>query len=124
MRILSHLTVAVVFASLTSSTASANIPVTWSQVGYPFAARKIAACGPSLIFALNNDGSLYRGLNGTDGQWQYLTTDTYLSGIACDGNKLIGMNKDGTFWRANFAGGYFVGAIVGWSYISGDGDAI
>jgi hypothetical protein len=132
MRILSRLTaaraqlgaLAVVLASLTSSTATANIPVTWTQVGYPFAARKIAACGPSLIFALNDDHSLYRGQNGADGQWQYLTTDTYLSGIACDGNVLVGMNNDGSIWRANFAGGHFVGALVGWTYLDGDGDAL
>ena len=76
--------------------------VTWTKVGTPWAAAKIAACGEggNRVYALNTDRSLYVShATGRDGTWQYMTSPTSAQQILCAGNTLYAFNDDRTLWK-------------------------
>lgn len=59
-----------------------GMSVTWQLVGTPFAASKIAACAAGIVYALNNDATLYKG-DGTDANWVYQGNPWAARDIAC-----------------------------------------
>lgn len=76
--------------------------VSWTQVGTPFAAAKIAACseGDGRVYALNDDRSLWVShANGSDSSWTWVTTPRSAQQILCAGNTLYAFNDDRTLWR-------------------------
>ncbi len=88
--------------------------VDWEMVGYPWAARKIAACGDGRLYALNDDKTLWFNKNGgADDGWSYETTPWAADSIACDGNDLSVLNDDKTLWHWSNA---FTGLWSGWAY--------
>jgi hypothetical protein len=74
--------------------------VTWTLVGNPSAANRIAACQDytNTIYALNNDYRLYRG-NGTDSGWSYRGYPSAARDIACTSSSWVwALNADKTFY--------------------------
>ncbi len=75
--------------------------VTWTKVGRPASARKIAGCDNGYIYALNADKSLYVNKSGgVDTGWTYLDKPTSAQAIVCGaGNTLYAFNTDKTLWK-------------------------
>lgn len=106
--------------SFTGSTcAVANDPqsatVSWTKVGTPWAAAKIAACssGDGRLYALNSDRSLYvNSAGGADSGWRYVTTPGGAQSITCAGNTLYAFNDDRSIWRNDGSD-----TAVRWTYV-------
>lgn len=101
-----------------SESALANGPtptVTWTKVGLPWAAAKIAACGENgnRVYALNTDRTLYVShASGRDGTWQYMATIGGTQQILCAGNALYGFNDDRSLWK-----NVGTDSAVSWAYV-------
>ncbi len=81
-----------------------GMTVNWQKVGYPWAANKIAACGGDVIYALNNDYTLWKG-NGTDSGWTYRGNPYAARDIACTSSTWIwAINSDKTFYYNVYSG--------------------
>jgi hypothetical protein len=76
--------------------------VSWTRVGTPGYATKIAACteGDGRVYAMNQDHSIWVShANGSDSSWTFVTTDTYAQQILCANNTLHVFNYDRSLWR-------------------------
>jgi hypothetical protein len=72
----------------------------WTRVGYPWAARKIAACTDGRLFALNADRSLWLSTTGgTDGSWKPLPALHATQQISCANNQLVAFNDDRSLYQ-------------------------
>jgi hypothetical protein len=91
--------------------------VTWSKVGHPFAADKIAAC-QDRIYALNGDKNLFVSPTGADGTWTWVDKPWDAKEIACAGNKLYALNNGRTLYRNDGSD-----TAVRWTYVSTPGSA-
>lgn len=79
--------------------------VSWTYVGHPFDARKIAACGRDRIFALNYDFRLYYNeSSGANDGWIYSGYPSAAREIGCDG-VLFAMNYDKNLYVNDAPGG-------------------
>jgi hypothetical protein len=80
---------------------------TWTKVGAPFAADKIAACGNTL-YALNDDRALYQSYSGgTDAGWSYMETASAARSIGCQSNgSLLALNSDKRLFTRKIGGGW------------------
>lgn len=80
---------------------------TWTKVGTPFAADKIAACGTRL-FALNDNRALYSSYSGgTDAGWSYVETASAARSIGCQSNgTLLALNNDKRLFAKRFDSGW------------------
>lgn len=86
--------------------------VTWTHVGHPTEARKIAACGDHKVFAIKMDGRLFANTtDGSDNGWQLVNWPIDADEIACDGSYLFALNYDRNLYRASSSG-----AVV-WSWM-------
>ncbi len=82
---------------------SPGFSTTWAEIGYPFDARKIAACGPNEddpngLWALNADNTLWYSPNGgaAPSSWTYQATVPSAEYIVCDAALLYVFTTDKT----------------------------
>jgi hypothetical protein len=77
---------------------------TWTQVGHPYLAIKIATCGPQKLFALNDDFRLYANTTGgNDAGWSYVSYPASAREIACDGKELFALNYDKNLYATTYS---------------------
>ncbi len=84
----------------------ARADIQWHQVGYPWAARHIAACADGSIYAVNYDNTLwYNNQGGVDSGWSYLTTlPRGTTNLACAGSQLYWFDSTRTLYRNDGSG--------------------
>ncbi|WP_224364932.1 hypothetical protein [Hyalangium versicolor] len=88
-----------------------GITATWTKVGTPYAASRIAVCDYDTIYALNDDATLHRG-NGTDNGWVYKGYPSAARDIGCSGDSWVwALNEDKSFYE-NHEGG----SDTAWTY--------
>jgi CubicO group peptidase (beta-lactamase class C family) len=77
---------------------------TWTQVGRPHLAIKIATCGPQKLFALNDDFRLYANTTGgNDAGWSFVDHPSSAREIACDGKELFALNFDKNLYATTYS---------------------
>jgi len=77
---------------------------TWTQVGHPYLAIKIATCGSQKLFALNDDFRLYANTTGgNDAGWSYVSYPASAREIACDGKELFALNYDKNLYATTYS---------------------
>ncbi len=88
--------------------------VQWIRIGRPASARRVtgttswrvdypyAAFPYPILYALNDDNTVWKSLTGADDSWTYVSTNPYLQLIAAGGGLLearpFGLNYDNSFW--------------------------
>lgn len=81
-----------------------GMTVNWQKVGYPSSASKIAACSSNVIYALNDDYTLWKG-NGTNSGWSYRGHPGAARDIACTSDSWIwALNADKKFYYNVYSG--------------------
>lgn len=91
--------------------------VAWSETSYPYAARKIAACGSGELWALNENKTLWvsdnRGVS-----WTYVTTPSSAADIVCDADNLYIFDTNKQIYGSPISTGLYTegGAppFIGW----------
>jgi hypothetical protein len=81
---------------------SYELGITWSKIGTPSDAAKIAACTEldGRVYALKQDRTIWVShANGSDGSWTFVVDDKYVDQIFCAGERLYVLNDDRSLWR-------------------------
>ncbi len=92
--------------------------VKWTKVGQPWAADKIAACGPT-IWAMNDDKTLWENRSGgSDSGWTRKTTlPSKAKSLACTWGTVYYLDTDQKLYRAYEAN------LNSWTYMNTPGSA-
>ncbi len=83
--------------------------VSWTYIGRPGGAKLVTGTTAlalfvpyGVIYALNDDNSLWKSTSGSDGSWQYVGRPGLAARIAAGGSELeakpFALNTDGTLW--------------------------
>jgi hypothetical protein len=81
--------------ALTYTSTQDGFKISWTYVGHPYAARKIAACSDGEIFALNDDHRLFMNPSGgSDSGWSLADWPSAAREIACAGGAVYALNAD------------------------------